>query len=236
MAISDFIDSAPSVTGAGLTTYACFAVPSAIPLALMQGAVISDPAEIWRAGAAHTDLAGKANTTKSEITQAVDKRASADNWEGNDKNMFVQANVEPYKSALDQTAQTHDGINDALSTLAKVYMGAGLLSLTIGGILAACASGVIACSWIPGANVAAEGAATAAAETSTGVFRTILSRLALLISKAGKLLSSLKGQGILALAGAVEFWSAKTGLTTTGASPAIWPGVAQPGQPGQAPA
>jgi uncharacterized protein YukE len=218
MATSDFIDSAPSVTGAGLTTYACFTVPSAIPLALMQGAVISDPAEIWRAAARHTDLAGKAYTTKSEIIQAVDKRASADNWEGNDKNVFVQA--------LDQTAQTHDGINDALSTLAKVYMGAGLLSLTIGGILAACASGVIACSWIPGANVAAEGAATAAAETSTGVFRTVLSRLALLISKAGKLLSSLKGQGILALAGAVEFWSAKTELTTTGASPAVWPGQA----------
>lgn len=234
MGFDDFIDSAPSVLGAGLTTYACFAVPAAIPLAVMQGVVISDPAQIWHAGTRHAHLAGQANSAKTQLTQAVDKRASSDNWEGNDKNLFVQAHVEPYKTALDQTAQMHNGIDSSMSTLAKAYMGVGLLSATIGGIMAACASGVIACSWIPGANVAAEGAATATAETSSGVFRGLLMKLATLISNAGRLLASIKGQLALAATDYFGMKAGKTMLKGNTTMPTFWPGATQPG--GQAPA
>ena len=230
MGFDDFIDSAPSVLGAGLTTAACFAVPAAIPLALMQGTVISDPAQIWHAGSRHNDLAGKADSAKTELTQAVDKRASADSWDGNDKNMFVQANVEPYKTALDQTAQMHNGIGDSMSTLAKVYMGAGLLSATIGGIMAACAVAVAGTSWIPGVDVATEGAATATAETSSSVFRSILLKLATLIGNAGRLLKSIKG--LLALA-AVGYGGTKvgaTGLKSHAMSTTFWPGTTPTGQ------
>jgi hypothetical protein len=236
MGFDDFIDSAPSVGGFGLTTYACFAVPAAIPLAAMQGTIISDPAQIWHASDRHTTLAGKAESAKTELTQAVDKRASADNWAGNDKEMFAQAHVEPYKTALDQTSQMHKSISGSMNTLAKVYMGAGLLSLTIGGIMAACASGVIACSWIPGANAAAEGAATAAAETSSGVFRGILAKLALLISNAGKLLKSITGLLAIAGVGYGGLAMEKSTLGVNKTSTAYWPGVDQPGQPGQTPA
>jgi hypothetical protein len=234
MGFDDLIDSAPSVLGAGLTTYACFAVPAAIPLAVMQGTVISDPAQIWHAGSRHAELAGQADSAKTQLTQAVDKRARDDDWDGNDKNLFVQAHVEPYKTALDQTAQMHKGIDSSMSTLAKVYMGAGLLSATIGGIMAACASGVIACSWIPGANVAAEGAATAAAETSSGVFRGILMKLATLISNAGRLLKSIKGLLALAATGYFGMKAGSSGMQASTMSPTFWPGATQQG--GQAPA
>jgi hypothetical protein len=230
MGFDDFIDSAPSVLGAGLTTAACFAVPAAIPLALMQGTVISDPAQIWHAGSRHVDIAGKADSAKTELTQAVDKRAGADDWDGSDKNMFVQAHVEPYKTALDQTAQMHKGIGDSMGTLAKVYMGAGLLSATIGGIMAACAAAVAGTCWIPGVDVATEGAATATAEASSSVFRSILLKLATLIGNAGRLLKSIKG--LLALA-AVGFGGTKVGsaeLKGHSMSTAFWPGVAPTGQ------
>jgi hypothetical protein len=232
MGFDDFIDSAPSVLGAGLTTAACFAIPAAIPLAVMQGTVISDPAQIWHAGNRHAELAGQANDAKTQLTQAVDKRASADNWDGNDKNLFVQAHVEPYKTALDQTVQMHNGINSSMGTLAKVYMGAGLLSATIGGIMAACAVAVAGTSWIPGVDVATEGAATATAETSAGVFRSILLKLATLIGNAGRLLKSIKGLIALAGVGYLGLNAGKTGLKSNSMTPTFWPGQ----QPGQSPA
>jgi hypothetical protein len=234
MGFDDFIDSAPSVIGAGLTTAACFAVPAAIPLAAMQGTVISDPAQIFHAGDRHTALAGKANDAKTQLTSLVDKRASTDQWDGEDKNMFVQAHVEPYKTALDQTATMHNGINSSLNTLAKVYMGAGLLSLTIGGIMAACAVAVAGTSWIPGVNAATEGAATAAAQTSSGVFRSIMMKLMTLIGNAGRLLKSIKGLLALAGVGFLGTWMEKTALKGSTAAPVFWPGTNP--SPGQAPA
>jgi hypothetical protein len=230
MGFDDFIDSAPSVAGFGLTTYACFAVPAAIPLAAMQGTIISDPAQIWHASDRHTTLAGKAESAKTQLTQAVDKRASDDNWAGDDKNMFSEAHVKPYSTALDQTSEMHTHISSAMNTLAKVYMGAGLLSATIGGIMAACASGVIACSWIPGANAAAEGAATVAAETSSGVFRGILAKLAVLISNAGKLLKSIKGLLLVAGVGFGGLFMEKSTLDSNKTSMTYWPGNPPPGQ------
>jgi hypothetical protein len=234
MGFDDFIDSAPSVLGAGLTTAACFAIPAAIPLAAMQGTVISDPAQIWHAGSRHADLAGQADSAKTQLAQAVDKRASADNWDGNDKNLFVQAHVEPYKTALDQTAQMHNGINSSMGTLAKVYMGAGILSATIGGIMSLCAIAVAGTCWIPGVDVATEGAATATAETSSGVFRSILMKLATLIGNAGRLLKSIKGLLALAATGYFGTKAGKTALEGNTMMPTFWPGATQPG--GQAPA
>lgn len=230
MGFDDFIDSAPSVAGFGLTTYACFAVPAAIPLAAMQGTIISDPAQIWHASDRHTALAETATSAQTELMQAVDKHARADDWSGDDKQMFMQAHVEPYKTALGQTSEMHKNISSSMNTLAKVYMGAGLLSLTIGGIMAACASGVIACSWIPGANAAAEGAATAAAETSSGVFRGILAKLALLISNAGKLLKSITGLLAVAGVGYGGLFMEKSTLEANKTSTTYWPGTTQPGQ------
>jgi hypothetical protein len=236
MGFDDVIDSAPSVAGFGLTTYACFAVPAAIPLAAMQGMVISDPAQIWHASDRHTTMAGSAESAKTELTQAVDKRAGADNWTGSDKDMFVQAHVQPYTEALDQTSQMHKDISGSMNTLAKVYMGAGLLSLTIGGLMAACASGVLALSWVPGVNAAAEGAATATAETSSGVFRGIMAKLTTLVGSAKELLVWIAK--LLAAAGAGYFGlkMGKSSLDSHAVSTAFWPGTTQPGQPGQAPA
>lgn len=234
MGFDDFIDSAPSVLGAGLTGYACIAVPAAIPLAVMQGTVISDPAQIWHAGSRHAELAGQADSANTQLTQAVDKQASAGNWDGNDKNLFVQAHVKPYKTALDQTAQMHKGIDSSMSTLAKVYMGAGILSATIGGIMAACAAAVAGTFWLPGANVATEAAATATAEVSSGVFRSILMKLVTLIGNAGRLLKSIKGLLALAATGYFGMKAGTMALEGNTRTPTFWPGATPPG--GQAPA
>jgi hypothetical protein len=124
----------------------------------------------------------------------------------------------------------HMGISSSMDTLGKVYMGAGLLSATIGGIMAACAVAVAGTSWIPGVDAATEAAATATAETSSGVFRTILEKLVTLIGTAGRLLKSIKG--LLALAGIGYAGTKAGGLDLKGAAamPTYWPGVSQPGQ------
>ncbi|GAA4505405.1 hypothetical protein GCM10023191_061040 [Actinoallomurus oryzae] len=229
MGFDDFIDSAPSVLGAGLTTAACFAIPAAIPLAMMQGTAISDPAQIWHTGDRHTALAGKAEDAKHQLTQAVEKHAKDDKWDGNDAQAFKQSNLTPYQTALDQTSELHKGIGGSLGTLAKVYMGAGLLSATIGGIMAACAVAVAGVSWIPGVNAAAEGAATATAETSSGVFRTVLNGLVTVIGTVGRLLTKIKGLLMLAGLGFGGGLVGKTMLTgTTQANTSIWPGDPQP--------
>lgn len=225
MGFDDFIDSAPSVLGAGLTGAACFAIPAAIPLFMMQGSAISDPAQIWHLGDGHTALAGKAEDAKTKLTQAVDKHAKDEKWDGKDADAFKLGNVSPYQTALDQTSNLHKGISGSLGTLAKVYMGAGLLSATIGGIMAACAAAVAGVSWIPGVNAAAEGAATATAETSSGVFRTVLNGLVTLIGRVGRLLTQVKGLLGLAALGFGGGFIGKTMLTgTTKADTTYWPG------------
>jgi hypothetical protein len=227
-------NAAPSITGAALTGAACFFIPSAIPLAVMLASAISDPEQIGRAGDKHGDLATQADSAKTQLTQAVDKRASADNWDGNDKNLFVQAHVEPYKTALDQTAQMHNGIKSSLGTLANVYEGAGLLSLTIGGIMAASAAAVAATLWIPGVDAATEATATAMAQTANTTFRRILFRLVALIHKAAGLLKSIKGLLALAATGYFGMKAGSSGMQASTMSPTFWPGATQQG--GQAPA
>jgi hypothetical protein len=236
MAIDDLIDSAPSTLGFLLTSGACFLCPAAIPLAAMQGTVISDPAQVWHVGDRHNALADHATATKADITQAVDKHADADKWSGEDKNAFTEAHVTPYQRALDDTAKMNHGIGGSMGTAAKVLLGIGAFSLTIGTIMAACAAAVAGVSWIPGVNVAAEGAATATAETSSGVFRSLLLKLGALLLRAGKLLQTIKGvlpalkfsAALGVVSGAGEF-AGKTGLEGNKFSTAYWPGVSQAG-------
>jgi hypothetical protein len=232
MALDDFIDSAPSVAGFGMTSAACFSVPAAIPLAMMQGTVISDPAQIWHAGSRHSELAGKADDVKAQLKQVVDKRASADKWDGKDKQNFISMHVEPYNKALDQTAALHKGISGSLGSVAKVYQVVGGLSAAIGAIMLAWSLTVDSTALIPGVDLATEGAATAAAETSSGVFRTVLNGLMALANKLAPMLMSIKG--LLAMAG-LGFGGGLAGKTmlsgSTAANTAYWPGDPMPTAP-----
>jgi hypothetical protein len=232
MGFDDFIDSAPSVAGFGLTSYACFVVPAAIPLAAMQGVMISDPAQIRHVGSRHDDLAGKADSAGTELDQAVGKHSG--DWDASDKQAFLAANVQPYKDALKKTSEMHKGISTTMNSLAKVHQDLGLLSMGIGTLLAACASGVLGLAFVPGANVAAESAATATAETSGTVLRGALSKLVPLLAKAVQLLTSLKGMLVAAGLGFFGMSTAlskpKSGFDSATASAAAiqWPGATPP--------
>lgn len=226
MGFDDIIDSAPSVYGAAATSYACFLVPAAIPLAAMQGTVVSDPAQMWHAGDRHTDLAGKADDANKQLTTLVNSRASTDNWEGKDKQSFIDVHVKPYQTALTQTAKTHNNVNGTLNTMAKVYTGAGILSSTIGTIVAGCAVAVAGTWWLPGVDVATMASANAIAGTSTATFSTAVGESTPVLISAGNILT--KVPVVLAMAGG-GYMGTQTGATTaktsTSTNPAMWPGV-----------
>lgn len=232
MALDDFITSAPSVAGFGMTSAACFSVPAAIPLAMMQGTCISDPAQIAHCGERHKNLAGKADDTNTHLQQVVDKRASTDKWDGKDKKLFADTHVTPYTQACTQTAKLHNGIGGSLGTLATVYQVVGGLSAVIGGIMLAWSLTVDATAPIPGVDLATEGAATAAAETSNGVFRTVLNGLLSLAKKLGPMLKSIKALLALVGLGFGGGFAGKTMLTgSTNANTAYWPGDPMPSAP-----
>ncbi|MCO5996128.1 hypothetical protein [Actinoallomurus rhizosphaericola] len=225
MALDDFIDSAPSVTGAAMVGYSSIFVPSAIPLALLLGTAISDPAQIWHAGDRHNASAAQAEKAKTELIQAVDRVSQQDGWKGEAKQTFESTAVEPYKMGLDSTSQGHKGIADSLAALARAYMGAGLLSMTIGGICVACATAVAGTLWLPGANVATESAAMATVRVATTTFQRLLTRLLTLLGKAANLMKSIKG--LLGL-GALYYGGGYMKNMELGASKpqgTVWPGV-----------
>lgn len=232
MALDDFTTSAPSVAGFGMTSAACFSVPAAIPLAMMQGTCISDPAQIAHCGERHKNLAGKADDTKTQLQQVVDKRASTDKWDGKDKKLFADTHVAPYTQACEQTANLHNGINGSLGTLATVYQVVGGLSAVIGGIMLAWSLTVDATAAVPGVDLATEGAATAAAETSNGVFRTVLNGLLALAKKLGPMLKSIRALLTLVGLGFGGGLAGKTMLTgDTKANTVYWPGDPMPSAP-----
>jgi uncharacterized protein YukE len=230
MALDDWIDSAPSVLGAAFTGYSCFAFPAAIPLALLQGTVISDPAQMVHAGDGHNTQAGWADAAKAQIDQAVAKVSTA--WDGNDKEAFDQTYVQSYKQACDETAKMCRAAADSLKTLGGVFMDAGVISFAIGGVMLAYAVAMAGTWWLPGANVAVETAGTATAEVSSGVMRALLGRVAMLVAKAATLLRSIKAALALAVVGFVGAKTEASTLSTGKDALVAWPDVSPAATPG----
>jgi hypothetical protein len=225
--MSVLTNATPSITGASLTSAASIVIPAAIPLALMQGTVISDPQQIWNAGDRHTALADQAKSVQTDITQTVDRHATDDKWSSDDKTAFLETHVKPYLTALTKTADMHNGAGSSLSLLAKIYEGLGLLSFAVGSAMAWAAAAVLGVSWVPGVNATTAAAANGVAQTSNGVFRRILLKLGAALLRIGKYLRSIKN-----LLPALKFTAGiplvVTGATTFGVGSSSLTGSATP--------
>lgn len=153
-------------------------IPAAWPVAAIATLLISDPADIWERGNDHGWVSDYLrNTVKSDITQAVAKYASENDWDGADKKTFMEKRINPALQALDSQAEKHDHAMSSHHLAAGVYQAAGVASSLIGSALIAQAMVVRASNVFPPAFVAAEGEANGFAAAMSRVIQTILEGL-----------------------------------------------------------
>ncbi len=200
MSFGDVASSTPSVAGFLLTSGACFLIPAAIPLALIQGMVINDPAQLSSLANKYGKLAMDAASAHADIETAVkdhvttEHKANPTAWTGADADAFTETHVTPYLNAIDNTSELLKGHSSSMNVAFYIYQGVGLLSLAIGTAMALAAAAVAGVSWIPGVNVAAETEGTVQAQVSNGILRRILVRIGQSLEKLGRTLKAISEQ------------------------------------------
>lgn len=178
LTLSDVITSTPSAWGAANAASAAVVYPLAAFVAVPLVTVVSDPAQIWHAGQRYGHVAECIRTASSEISQAVDRHASADHWREEGRNAFVANRVTPYQDTLGQAAGMYDNVRDTLWGCAIGYTVAGLSSAVIGSAVLSYVAGLLAAAVVPGVDVAATYVANARMVEASQVVRTLISGLA----------------------------------------------------------
>lgn len=204
---ADVITSAPSVWGAANATSASRVFPTGAPVALALGTLISDPAQIWHAGDRFGHVAELVRTAKTQMAEAVERHASADQWSEQGRDAFVAGRVRPYQNSLDQAASMFDDMDDALRGCAVAYTAVGLTSAIIGSALLSYVAPLLAAA-VPGANITAGLMGNAAMVHATLRVRKLIAGLAqvngvtaALFAKAGSQLARRIAVGGMAVMG-----------------------------------
>lgn len=196
-----------------MTASAAYMMPgaawSAWALAAMQAACISDPSQMAHAASAHDAVAAKVQAHKADLNNAVAQKIPPTAFSSQDKDAFTNGQVQPFTTALDQTAALHTSISKALEGQATVHSVTAGLSLLIGGIMLTTAvSSVAAEATLIGAP-AAIAAQNAVSLSQNTLFRSALIRLQAYAGTSSTFLTSVKG--LLALLGAGAFENAFIG-------------------------
>ncbi|GAA4505071.1 hypothetical protein GCM10023191_060310 [Actinoallomurus oryzae] len=191
---SDVITSMPSVWGATDAASAASVYPLAAFVAVPLAAVVSDPAQMWHAGKRYGTVAEHIRTASSEISQAVDRHASADHWREKGRDAFVANRVKPYQDTLDQAAKMYDNVHDTLLGCAVGYTMAGLASAVIGAAVLNYVASLLAAAAVPGANVATTFVANERMLNASQVVRDLISGLAKVNDVAGSIIGRITAE------------------------------------------
>ncbi|MDH2430031.1 hypothetical protein [Sphaerisporangium sp. TRM90804] len=211
VAPSDVVTSAPSTIGAASASGAAVVFPLARPLAVVLGAVVSDPAQIWHAGDRYAEVAKRVRAAGAEMAEAVERRAGSDDWAEKGKKAFLEHRVRPYQQTLAQAAAMYDDLDSALKGTAVAYSMAGVSSAAIGSAMLGYVAPLLAAAVLPPieaevtyvANTAMLRAGMAIRVLVSGLAKVNVAMAQLLASTAvglGVKSSALTGLGILGTA------------------------------------
>ncbi|WP_203981729.1 hypothetical protein [Sphaerisporangium rufum] len=126
------LSPAPSITGAALAGSAAVLFPPLAPAALLLGACVSHPGQIWAAGAALGDARDLVRDAREKMTEAV--RRHADGWHEAARDAFVDTRLRPYQAVLDEAAEMFDKMQAVTSRLSLGYAVGGLSSVPLGAL------------------------------------------------------------------------------------------------------
>ncbi|GAA3835431.1 hypothetical protein GCM10022226_66270 [Sphaerisporangium flaviroseum] len=157
----DFITSAPSVWGASNAALAASVFPPYSSIALVLGAMVSDPAQMWHSAERFEKVAKLVRSANSEMTERVHQHAGS--WDEKGKDAFFATRLRPYQGALEQAADMYDDMASTLRGNALSYSHVGTTSMVLGSMLLNHSAAYVVTRPLPGANVAAQSAASLAA-------------------------------------------------------------------------
>jgi uncharacterized protein YukE len=157
----DIISSAPSVWGATNAALAASVYPPYSWIALVLGALVSDPAQMWHSADRFEKVAKLVRSANGEMTERVHQHAGS--WDEKGKDAFFATRLRPYQGALEQAADMYDDMATTLRGNALSYTSVGTTSMVLGSMLLNHSAAYVVTSPLPGANIAAQSAASLAA-------------------------------------------------------------------------
>ncbi|MGI5231923.1 hypothetical protein [Actinoallomurus sp. CA-142502] len=207
LTVSDVITSAPSTWGAANAASAAIVYPLAAFVAVPLATLVSDPAQMWHAGQRYGEVADRLRTASSEVSQAVERHASADHWKEKGKDAFIANRVKPYQDTLGAAADMYDNVRDTLWGCAVGYTVAGMASAVIGSALLNFVAAKLAAAVVPAVDVAAEYVANRLMVQAAQTVRALIKGLAAINGVAIKIIGDVSSVKLLLATGAGSLMS-----------------------------